>query len=47
MTENLNNKLPSGIHFIRKFKGRPNAYPGPIGEKGFINFDHYIKHINK
>jgi hypothetical protein len=34
-----NNELPSGIHFIRKFKGGPNAYPGPIGERGFVNFD--------
>ena len=34
-----NKELPSGIHFIRKFKGGPNAYPGPIGERGFVNFD--------
>ena len=32
-------ELPSGIHFIKKFKGRPNAYPGPIGDRGFVNFD--------
>jgi hypothetical protein len=37
-----NKKLPSGIHFIRKFKGRPNAYPGPIVNRGFVNFDCYI-----
>ena len=37
-----NNELPSGIHFVRKFKGRPNAYPGPIGNRGFVNFDCYI-----
>ena len=37
-----NNELPSGIHFIRKFKGKPNAYPGPIGNRGFVNFDCYI-----
>ena len=36
-----NKDLPSGIHFIRKFKGRPNAYPGPIGDRGFVNFDNY------
>ena len=36
-----NKELPSGIHFIRKFKGRPNAYPGPIGDRGFVNFDNY------
>ena len=34
-----NSELPRGIHFVRKFKGRPNAYPGPIGRKGFVNFD--------
>ena len=34
-----NNELPTGIHFIRKFKGRPNAYPGSIGDRGFVNFD--------
>ena len=33
-----NKELPSGIHFIRKFKGRPNAYPGLIGDRGFVNF---------
>ena len=36
-----NNKLPTGIHFIRRFKGSPNAYPGPIGERGFVNFDNF------
>ena len=38
-----NNELPTGIHFIRKFKGRPNAYPGQIGDRGFVNFDKDIK----
>ena len=36
-----NNELPSGIHFVRKFKGRPNAYPGAIGDRGFVNFDNF------
>ena len=36
-----NKEFPTGIHFIRKFKGRPNAYPGPIGDRGFVNFDNF------
>tara|TARA_Y100000294_G_C8468168_1_gene301519 strand:+ start:604 stop:897 length:294 start_codon:yes stop_codon:yes gene_type:complete len=38
-----NKELPTGIHFIMKFKGRPNAYPGPIGERGFVDFDEYLQ----
>ena len=37
-----NNELPTGIHFVKKFKGRPNAYPGPIGESSFVNFDNLL-----
>mgnify|MGYP000182646617 FL=1 len=37
-----NNVLPSGIHYIKKFKGKSSGYPGPIGNKGFINFDDFI-----
>ena len=38
-----NNELPSGIHFVRKFKGSPNAYPGPIGDSGFVIFTIFSK----
>ena len=37
-----NKLLPSGIHYIKKFKGKSSGYPGPIGNKGFINFDDFI-----
>ena len=37
-----NNELPTDIHFVKKFKGRPNAYPGSIGKGGFVYFDNLL-----